>query len=146
MESNIPNLARSDAALEMQEAIAFDHSQRSWSPGSWLFLLLAMLVFTWGTSYKLSLYSSNPAVGIAPAKLCKLTSDNAKSQADQALDSHKAASPDLAFYVSPTCPLPTPVLKSALRVRSAMAGLAPLQAAPILHIRPPPLTDQRMLL
>ncbi len=60
------------------------------SPGSLLTLLLAFSVFAWGTSYKLSLYKNNPPGSVTPAKLCKLTSDNAKSQVDHAVDGHIA--------------------------------------------------------
>jgi hypothetical protein len=109
-----------------------------WSPGSLLILLLAFSVFAWGTSYKLSLYKNNPRGSVTPAKLCKLTSDNAKSQVDDAVDGHRvllagflinlfAISRELVFVIQ------GPIVPNGM-----IGSLAPLRAAPVLHLRPPP--------
>src|SRR5277367_5667437 len=43
------------------------------------FLLLALMVFAWGTGYKLSLYKAPLKDGAAPAKLCTRASEAARS-------------------------------------------------------------------
>jgi hypothetical protein len=47
-------------------------------------LLLGLMVFGWGTGYKLSLYHSHATHAAAPAKLCTRASDIAKGELDLA--------------------------------------------------------------
>src|SRR5277367_6267017 len=54
------------------------------------FLLLALMVFAWGTGYKLSLYKPVPKDRTAPAKLCTRASDVARSALLDAAEGHRA--------------------------------------------------------
>ena len=115
-----------------------------WSPSSLLVLLLACSVFAWGTSYKLSLYENNPPGSVAPAKLCKLTSDNAKSQVDLVVDGHRAllaGFPIHLFSISRELVL---VIQGQIIPNGMICNLAPLKAAPVLHLRPPPVRSYRL--
>jgi hypothetical protein len=115
-----------------------------WSPSSLLVLLLACSVFAWGTSYKLSLYENNPPGSVAPAKLCKLTSDNAKSQVDLVVDAHRAllaGFPINLFSISRELIL---VIQGQIIPNGMICNLAPLKAAPVLHLRPPPVRSYRL--
>jgi hypothetical protein len=52
-------------------------------------VLLGMMVFVWGTGYKVSLYNvKSEASASAPAKLCTRSSDIAKSDVDTAVADH----------------------------------------------------------
>ena len=42
------------------------------------FVLLALMVFAWGTGYKLSLYKAAPKDGTTPAKLARGTANGAE--------------------------------------------------------------------
>jgi hypothetical protein len=135
--------------------VIVDHNQRTtprdegrgaWTPGSWLFLMLALSVFTWGTSYKLSLYKTNPPGTVTPAKLCKLASDKAQSQVDHAIEGHKVAFSGFPLKTFPVFKTSVLVLQRDVRPSTATASLSPLQTAPILHLRPPPPPDNRMFL
>jgi hypothetical protein len=96
-----------------------------------LCVYLAIMVFAWGTSYKLSLY--HPGHESSPAKVCTRGSDAAKSALDQA-----AGAPTLAQM-----PLPQGTEVHSLERPSdeAVSDLSPLSQAPILYLRPPP--DER---
>jgi hypothetical protein len=109
-------------------------------------VLLALSVFVWGTSYKLSLYKIDSAGSVTPAKLCKLASDKAKSQVDHAIDDHKAAFSGLPFKTFPAFTTFLLVLQGEVHPSAPTASLEPLRAAPILHLRPPPAPDNRMFL
>jgi hypothetical protein len=126
--------------------VSYHMRRGAWSPGSCLFLLLALSVFAWGTAYKLSLYKTNPPGSVTPAKLCKLTSDNAKSQVDHAIEGHKVAFSGLPLKTFPAFTIFVPVLQGEVRPSTSTVSLAPLKAAPILHLRPPPASDHRMFL
>jgi hypothetical protein len=115
-----------------------------WSPGPLLILLLTCSVFAWGTSYKLSLYKNNPPGLVTPAKLCKLTSDNAKSQLDHAVDGHRAL---LAVFLITLLPISRElvlVIQGQIMLNGVTCNLAPLKAAPVLHLRPPPTRTYRL--
>ena len=117
-----------------------------WSPNTLLFLLLAASVFTWGTSYKLSLYKTNASGSGTPAKLCKLTSENAKSELDHALDGHQVFT---AAFLTDVPLLSRDVAFVVLRqviLLDAQRNLAPLRVAPVLRLRPPPVQILRLLL
>ena len=62
-----------------------------------LCLILAFLVFAWGTSYKLSLY--NRGHESTPAKVCTRGSDAAKSALDDAADGRTVARAPLSMAV-----------------------------------------------
>jgi hypothetical protein len=103
-----------------------------------LCLALALMIFAWGTGYKLSLYKVVGGPCSAPAKVCTRGSDAAKSAA-----THLADGQDVAQ---------TPVLVASLYSLDERAGsypvdrqrgeaamdLSPLRRAPILNLRPPP--------
>jgi hypothetical protein len=116
-----------------------------WSPGSLLVLLLAFSVFSWATSYKLSLYRNNLPGSGTPAKLCKLTSDNAKSQLDHVVDGHRAL---LAGFLINLFPISRQelvlVIQGQIIPNGMICNLAPLKAAPVLHLRPPPVRSYRL--
>jgi hypothetical protein len=112
--------------------------QVGWSPGSFFFLLLALAVIAWGTSYKLSLYKASAAEGLTPAKLCTRASDIVKGQLDDATDGHNILHQvSLPNFVRVQVKLAFPIF-----CRIAQDGLAsefsPLLEAPVLHLRPPP--------
>ena len=104
-----------------------------------LCLSLAFMVFAWGTSYKLSLYSAQRES--CPAKVCTRGSDAAKSALEDAADERAIA----------RAPLSMAVLFSLLQEPQghpidwlrdeAVGDLSPLNRAPILYLRPPP--DER---
>lgn len=129
-----------------QPAVPFNRDRGGGSPCSWPFLLLAFLIFAWGTSYKLSLYKKNPPGSVTPAKLCESTSDNAKSQIDRAIEGHKVVSSGPSINAVSTYRDFVLLLQRQNVPHSETASLAPLQTAPILHLRPPPAPDQRIFL
>jgi hypothetical protein len=116
-----------------------------WSPGSLLFLLLCFSVFSWGTSYKLSLYKNNPAGSATPAKLCKLTSDNAKSELDHVLDGHRVLAAVFLIDLAPMSGELAFAIFGQVILHDARCNLAPLRFAPVLHLRPPPNGSHRLL-
>jgi hypothetical protein len=103
-----------------------------------LFLLLAFSVFAWGTSYKLSLYKENPPGSVTPAKLCKLMSDNAKSEIDHVLDGHTASTVASFIDISRVSKELVLVDVGMVVLRRSMGSLAPVCVEPVLHLRPPP--------
>ena len=126
--------------FESQHRPSFPSNRRQvgWSPGSFFFLLLALAVIAWGTSYKLSLYKASGAEGLTPAKLCTRASDIVKGQLDDATDGHNILHQvSLPNFVRVQVKLAFPIF-----CRIAQDGLAsefsPLLEAPVLHLRPPP--------
>ena len=101
-----------------------------------LFFLLALLVFMWGTGYKLSLY--RPPDNRVPAKLCTRASDAAKSAVDEAANGGETH-PEALLLTLATVPI-APVL--LLFRRDKQDGLAknssPFRWTPDLYLRPPP--------
>jgi hypothetical protein len=101
-----------------------------------LCVYLALMVFAWGTSYKLSLYKAEHQG--SPAKLCTRGSDAVANELDRAAGSSAVA----------PAPLSITVLFSTLqgtgenpldRLRDeAIVDRSPLSRAPILYLRPPP--------
>lgn len=147
---------RQNSTLRRQAVVAFaEHKQRTdpingeqgaWSPCSWLVLLLALSIFAWGTSYKLSLFTGSQPGGVPPAKLCKLTSDNAKSQVDHAVEGHTVALSSVSADTGSTLRENVFVLHEQVARSGGIESLAPLRSAPVLHLRPPPSSDEPMFL
>lgn len=105
-------------------------------------LLLAFMVFAWGTGYKLSLYKSAAQRETAPAKLCTRSSDVARSALFDATEGHGAVA-----FISLLTPLFAPPRVSLdWRSRSVEDGQAanpsPFHPSAELDLRPPP---QRVL-
>ena len=105
-----------------------------------LCVFLAIMVFAWGTNYKLSLYKAGHEA--SPAKVCTRGSDAAKNAV-----AHAACGDAVGAAVE--APLGIAVLSSPLqgtenypvdRLRhEAIMDRSPLSRAPILYLRPPPL-------
>jgi len=103
-----------------------------------LFLLLALMVFAWGTGYKLSLYKAPPKDGTAPAKLCTRSSDKAWSAI---FDATQGSEPTALLS------LPTLLFAAALTYRTLgprdIEDGQPMHPSPFhppsaLDLRPPP--------
>jgi hypothetical protein len=101
-----------------------------------LCIYLALMVFAWGTSYKLSLY--NPGHESSPAKVCTRGSDAAKNALDHAADSHTLSQPPLNVAVLFSLPQGTKDYSLDRLSDEAVSDLSPLSRAPILYLRPPP--------
>ncbi len=101
-----------------------------------LCLILAFLVFAWGTSYKLSLY--NRGHESTPAKVCTRGSDAAKSALDDAADGRTVARAPLSMAVLFSHLQPTEDYPVARLRDEAVIDMWPLSRAPILYLRPPP--------
>ncbi len=103
------------------------------------FLLLAFMVFVWGTGYKLSLYKSLREDGSTPAKLSTRTSDVAQSELQDA-----TADPRPIKIVSVATPLPIPSAKQRTSSRDGIEDGQPINPTPFhppsaLDLRPPPM-------
>jgi hypothetical protein len=101
-----------------------------------LHLSLALMVFLWGTGYKLSLY--RPPDNRVPAKLCTRASDAAKSAVDHAADGSKMQPETLLLT---RVSMPETVPQGLLRRDGhddLAQNLSPLRSTPNLHLRPPP--------
>jgi hypothetical protein len=98
-----------------------------------LFFLLALLVFIWGTGYKLSLY--RPPDNRVPAKLCTRASDAAKSTVEDAANGGQT-NREALVTLAPVAPF------LLLFRRDRQDGLAknssPFHSTPDLYLRPPP--------
>jgi hypothetical protein len=101
-----------------------------------LCLLLAFMVFAWGTDYKLSLYSAKRES--SPAKVCTRGSDTAKSALDDAADGRDVAQARLSIVVFSALLQGIEDCSIDWRRDEAVGDLSPLSRAPILHLRPPP--------
>ena len=104
-----------------------------------LCVYLAIMVFAWGTSYKLSLY--NPGHESSPAKVSTRGSDAAKSALDQAAGAPTLAQMPLRIAALFSLPQRTEVHSLDRPSDEAVSDLSPLSQAPILYRRPPP--DER---
>jgi hypothetical protein len=104
-----------------------------------LCVYLAIMVFAWGTSYKLSLY--NPGHESSPAKMCMRGSDAAKSALGQAAGAHTLSQMPLRIMALFSLPQGTGVRSLDRPSDEAVSDLSPLSQAPILYLRPPP--DER---
>jgi hypothetical protein len=103
------------------------------------FLLLALMVFAWGTGYKLSLYKAPPHDGNAPAKLCTRASDAARSALLDASQGPRAIS-----LVAVLTPLFAPAMSSHDLCRRGMedgqaVNPSPFHPPAALDLRPPPM-------
>ena len=101
-----------------------------------LCVYLAIMVFVWGTSYKLSLY--NPGHESSPVKLCMRGSDVAKSALGHAAGAHTLAQMPPHIVALFSHPQGTEVRSLDRPSDEAVSDLSPLSQAPILHLRPPP--------
>jgi hypothetical protein len=99
-----------------------------------LYLLLALLVFMWGTGYKLSLY--RPPDNRVPAKLCTRSSDVAKSAVDDAANGGEPHPETLLLTLAPV-PVATLLLRRD-RQDSFTKNPSPFRWTPSLYLRPPP--------
>jgi hypothetical protein len=104
-----------------------------------LCVYLAIMVFAWGTSYKLSLY--NPGHESFPAKVCTRGSDAAKSALDQAAGAPTLAQVPLRVAVLFSLSQGTEIHSLDRPSDEVVSDLSPLSQAPILYLRPPP--DER---
>ena len=103
------------------------------------FVLLALMVFAWGTGYKLSLYKPAPKDGTAPAKLCTRDSDAARSALLDASESHGTMA-----LVALRAPLFAPAMASPDLYRRSMEDGQSVNPSPFyppaaLDLRPPPM-------
>jgi hypothetical protein len=102
------------------------------------FLLLALMVFAWGTAYKLSLYKASPKDGTAPAKLCTRASEAARSALRDAADGQALTLVSLAtlFFAGA-------VTSHDLCARGVEDGQpvhpSPFHPPAALDLRPPPM-------
>jgi hypothetical protein len=103
-----------------------------------LCVYLAVMVFAWGTNYKLSLYKAERQS--SPAKVCTRGSDAAKNALDHAIYRSAVAQAPLRTVLFSLSQggggQPLNLLRD-----EAVIDLSPLSRAPILYLRPPP--DQR---
>jgi hypothetical protein len=97
--------------------------------------MLSLMIFAWGTSYKLSLYK--PDHGVAPAKVCTRGSDAAKSYVSAALNGRRTVGhgivPSLPVYVS----VAVPEVREVASEQAKQVTLR-LLSVPIRAARPPP--------
>jgi hypothetical protein len=105
-----------------------------------LFLLLAFMVFAWGTGYKLSLYKSLQGDGSTPAKLSTRASDVAQSDLQNATTDQGPIELD-----SVATALPIPSAGQCASSRDRIADDQPINPSPFhppsaLDLRPPPMT------
>jgi len=101
-----------------------------------LFFLLALLVFMWGTGYKLSLY--RPPDNRVPAKLCTRASDAAKSAVDDAANGGETHPETLLLTLAPVPAATSPLLLRRDRQDSLAKNYSPFRWTPDLYLRPPP--------
>jgi hypothetical protein len=101
-----------------------------------LFFLLALLVFMWGTGYKLSLY--RPPDNRVPAKLCTRASDAAKSAVDGAANGGETHPETLLLTLAPVPAATSPLLLRRDRQDSLAKNYSPFRWTPDLYLRPPP--------
>jgi hypothetical protein len=102
------------------------------------FLALALMIFAWGTGYKLSLYKSVQPDGHAPAKLCTLASDAARSAVVEASNGQKAI-PHSILVVSLSLPVTAVNAFSHVDIDDGQpANPSPFYPPKALDFRPPP--------
>ena len=101
-----------------------------------LCLALGMMVFAWGTGYKLSLY--NPGHESFPAKVCTRGSDAAKSALEKVAATSAMAENHLRIAALLFPPQVTEFYSFDRPSDVAVSALSPLSRAPILYLRPPP--------
>ena len=106
------------------------------SLGHSLFLLLALLVFLWGTGYKLSLY--RPPDNRVPAKLCTLSSDAAKDAVDGAANGGDTHPETLLLTLTQVRVAPLTLLLRRGAQDDLRKNSPPFHWTPALYLRPPP--------
>ncbi len=102
------------------------------------FLLLAFMVFAWGTGYKLSLYKALREDGSTPAKLCTRVGDAAQSALLDSTEGHR-----LTTFLSLGTLLWAPAMASHDLCRRSMedgqaVNPSPFHPPAALDLRPPP--------
>jgi hypothetical protein len=103
-----------------------------------LCVALVFMIFAWGTAYKLSLYNNvEGGTSSAPAKVCTLGSDAAKSALDYAADGPSVAHGLLCTVLVSIDP-GAEEHPADQRIADVVSDLSPLSRAPILYLRPPP--------
>jgi hypothetical protein len=105
-----------------------------------LFLLLAFMVFAWGTGYKLSLYKSLREDGSSPAKLSTRSSDVAQSDLQNATADR---GPIEVVSVATALPIPSapPCASSLDRIDDGQPiNPSPFHPPSALDLRPPPMS------
>jgi hypothetical protein len=98
--------------------------------------LLALLVFMWGTGYKLSLY--RPPDNRVPAKLCTRASDVAKSAVDDAANGGETHLETPLLTIAPVPVGTFPLLLRRNRQDSLARNSSTFAWPPYLYLRPPP--------
>ena len=101
-----------------------------------LFFLLALLVFLWGTGYKLSLY--RPPDNRVPAKLCMRASDAAKSAVEDAANGGQTHPEALLMTLAPVPVMSSPLLFRRDRQDGLAKNSSPFHWTSDLYLRPPP--------
>src|SRR5271163_3327478 len=104
------------------------------------FLLLALMVFAWGTGYKLSLYKPASKTEAAPAKLCTRASDVARSALLDAAEGHRAIaldSPSTPHFFAPPPGVPLAWCSGSVEDGQA-TNPSPFHPPAALDLRPPP--------
>jgi hypothetical protein len=109
-----------------------------------LCVALVFMIFAWGTGYKLSLYNVEGGTSSAPAKVCTLGSDAAKSALDHAADGPAVAHTPL--YLAVLIALDPGAEEHPVDQRSddVVRDVSPLRRAPILYLRPPPAAEHSL--
>lgn len=97
---------------------------------------LAILVFAWGTSYRLSLY--NAGHENSPAKVCTRGSDAAKSALDHAAGGKAVVHLPVSIAILFSSFQETADYRVVRLRDEAIMDRSPLGRAPILYLRPPP--------
>jgi uncharacterized membrane protein len=101
-------------------------------------MLLALMVFAWGTGYKLSLYKAATENANAPAKLCTLVSDAARTAVLEASNGPKAIVVAV-FFMPPDLPINAFYALTHRDVEDGQAANpSPFYPPPALDFRPPP--------
>lgn len=106
-----------------------------------LLLLLAFMVFAWGTGYKLSLYKGLREDGSTPAKLSTRASDVAQSELQ-----HATAEQGPIEIISVAIPITTKGVASCASCRDMKEDGQPINPSPFhppsaLELRPPPIRE-----
>jgi hypothetical protein len=103
-----------------------------------LCVVLAFMIFAWGTGYKLSLYKSEALACSAPAKVCTRGSDAAKSAVDHVADGHNVVQIPVLVAALFSLDEAAGTCRTRPHRRETAINLSPLRRAPILYLRPPP--------
>ncbi len=104
------------------------------------FLLLAFMVFAWGTGYKLSLYKSLRGDGSTPAKLSTRASDVAQNDLQNAT-ANQGQSELVSVATASSIPSAAKCASSRDRIEDGQSiNPSPFHPPSALNLRPPPMT------